>query len=64
MTKIKVWPSRKGLIVYDEAGRLIPEEGRDVRKCAFIVRRIQDGDLVMTDPSKRKAKKKSEGDAS
>ena len=61
MSVIKVWPSRKGLIVYDMAGRVIPEEGKSLIKSVYIVRQIKSGDLVTEDPRKA-GKKKKEGD--
>ncbi len=60
--KIKVKPSREGLVVLDGNGRQIEynDDGVDVIKTVHIVRRIKDGDLVLV--KAHKAGKKKKGD--
>ncbi|WP_034627147.1 DUF2635 domain-containing protein [Desulfocurvibacter africanus] len=44
---------RAGLQVRDERGRAIPAEGKDMARTAYVLRRIQDGDLVEGNPEQR-----------
>jgi len=66
-----VKPAKEGLIVRDpdEKYRPIPASGKQVKKNAYWLRRLRDGDVVLSaaeskskssEPSKKKTKKKSE----
>ena len=63
MTKIRVRPRKKGLIVLDDLGRKIPykEDGVEVNKTSMILRLIKkDGDLIDVDRAKPEAQPKQQ----
>ncbi len=49
--RIKVKPARPGLIVRDPANgfAIIPDGGAEVERTTSIIRRINDGDLVVVE---------------
>ena len=58
MQRIKVKPTKPGLVVLDELSRQIPAKGKVVNKTIHIVRRIKEGSLeVMKESWAPKPKK-------
>lgn len=53
MSKIYIKPA-PGLKVRTQQGSFLPEEGAEVERDSFWVRRINDGDVVETTPPKAK----------
>jgi hypothetical protein len=56
--RIKVKPARPGLIVRDPANgfAIIPDGGAEVERTSSIIRRINDGDLVIVEKPAKKDK--------
>ena len=64
MQRIKVKPTKPGLVVLDELSRQIPADGKVVNKTIHIVRRIKEGSLEVMEKKATPKPKKSSKNAS